>query len=107
METQLTLVDHHPTTAAAGGPGMSGTAADGPTVNGSEPPRPDWRLDDASKARGRAGIALAREALAMARRGRPAVDTRPIDAPDLVARPRTTDAHRNADDPTISHSTAA
>lgn len=103
METQLTLVDHHPTTARSGGPGTSGTAADDPIVSGSEPSRPDWRLDDASRARGRAGIALAREALAMARRGRPTTDA----GPDLDARPRTSDVHRTSDDPSISHSTAA
>jgi hypothetical protein len=52
METQLHLVVH---------------ADDTETT----PSRPDWRIDDAAKARGRAGIALARAALAEARLTRP------------------------------------
>ncbi|CAB4322651.1 MAG: hypothetical protein F2520_01920 [Actinobacteria bacterium] len=88
METQLQLVDHHDTTpveppktgTTAATPGTAdtapGTSASGTSAVGS---RPDWRIDDASKARGRAGIALARAALAQARLARPISSDQRVD----------------------------
>jgi len=107
METQLQLVDHHDTnpvetpatratqrssgraeTASGRAEAASDTvianrrgSASDPSPSPSEraATRPDWRIDDASKARGRAGIALARAALAQARQGRPITSDQRVD----------------------------
>lgn len=100
METQLQLVDHHNTspvetpelgasqrasgTAEANSgavgttPGTSVTDAPTSLPEGADT-RPDWRIDDASKVRGRAGIALARAALAQARLRRPIMSDQRVD----------------------------
>ena len=100
METQLQLVDHHDTNpvetpelgasqrASGRAKAASGTAeansgtsvTDAPTsrTDGADT-RPDWRIDDASKVRGRAGIALARAALAQARLRRPIMSDQRVD----------------------------
>jgi hypothetical protein len=100
METQLQLVNHHNThpvetpelrasqrasgTAEANSgavgttPGTSVTDAPTSRSDGADT-RPDWRIDDASKARGRAGIALARAALTQARLGRPITSDQRVD----------------------------
>lgn len=57
-----------------------GSVTDAPTSrsDGADT-RPDWRIDDASKVRGRAGIALARAALAQARLRRPVMSDQRVD----------------------------
>ena len=75
METQLQLVDHHDPnpvdTRATRATRRTSSPAEAASDTERPATRPDWRIDDASKARGRAGIALARAALAQARQGRP------------------------------------
>jgi len=83
METQLQLVDHHDInpveTPATGTNRRTSSAAEATLDTERAATRPDWRIDDASKARGRAGIALARAALAQARLVRPITSDQRVD----------------------------
>ena len=60
MEAQLQLI-----------PSSEGAAGHSGDSTSSSRPAAEWRLDEATRARGRAGIAMARQALQQARRSIP------------------------------------